>query len=285
MVDGLQGGDCRLFVTARDAEGRSRIGRVVIDLDHPGQPASWGEAPVINVGPPGSFDESGVTGSSVVHAGGRTFQYDTGWTRGVTVPFYFYAGLAISDDGGRTFRRVSPAPILERNRVDPFLTASPWVMLDEGVWRMWYVSGVDWTRTQGGVSHRYDIRYAESRDGIAWHRTGLVCVTFAGPEETSFGRPCVLRDGSRYRMWLSCRGAAYRIGYAESHDGLSWERLDHLAGIDPSPSGWDAEMIDKPMVFSWGGRLAMLYNGNGYGKSGVGLAVESGDAAGASGDR
>jgi hypothetical protein len=198
------------------------------------------------------------------------------------VPFYFYAGLAISDDGGQTFSRASPAPILERDRVDPFLTASPWVMFDEGVWRMWYVSGVDWTKTQDGVSHRYHIRYAESRDGIAWKRTGLVCITFAGPEETAFGRPCVLKDGTRYRMWYSYRGAAYRIGYAESHDGLKWERLDHLAGIDRSLSGWDAEMIEYPMVFSWRGRLGMLYNGNGYGKSGIGFAVEAGGPAEAS---
>jgi hypothetical protein len=37
-------------------------------------------------------------------------------------------------------------------------------------------------------------------------------------------------------------------------------------------------MIEYPCVFERMGRLFMLYNGNGYGKSGVGLAVLDRDA-------
>jgi hypothetical protein len=74
-------------------------------------------------------------------------------------------------------------------------------------------------------------------------------------------------------MWYSRRGQAYRIGYAESDDGVRWQRRDGEAGIDVSDSGWDAEMIAYPCVFRHEGRLFMLYNGNGYGRTGVGLAV------------
>jgi hypothetical protein len=73
-------------------------------------------------------------------------------------------------------------------------------------------------------------------------------------------------------MWYSCRGKSYRIGYAESEDGRQWQRLDALAGIDVSPSGWDSEMIEYPFVFDHNGQRYMLYNGNGYGKTGFGLA-------------
>lgn len=273
VVDRVTERGCRLFVTARDAEGRSRIGRVDVALADRSQAPIWSDEPVVDVGPAGAFDESGVTGSCVVREAGRCFQYYTGWTRGVTVPFYFYAGLAISEDDGRTFRKASPSPILERNRIDPYLTASPWVIVEGGVWRMWYVSGLDWTRTAGGLHHRYHIRYAESPDGVDWNRTGVVCIDFAGPHESAFGRPCVRKEGSLYRMWYSCRGAAYRIGYAESLDGVKWERLDHLAGVEPSASGWDAEMVEYPVVFDWRDRLAMLYNGNGYGRTGIGFAI------------
>jgi hypothetical protein len=74
-------------------------------------------------------------------------------------------------------------------------------------------------------------------------------------------------------MWYSRRGESYRIGYAESADGLSWERRDAEAGIDVSSAGWDAEMICYPFVFDAEGERWMLYNGNGYGASGIGLAV------------
>ena len=40
-----------------------------------------------------------------------------------------------------------------------------------------------------------------------------------------------------------------------------------------SESGWDSEMVCYPYVFEYNDKLYMLYNGNGYGKTGIGLAV------------
>ena len=74
-------------------------------------------------------------------------------------------------------------------------------------------------------------------------------------------------------MWYSHRGETYRIGYAESEDGLAWQRKDEEAGPDVSGAGWDSEMVEYPFVFDHEGERYMLYNGNGYGKTGVGLAV------------
>jgi hypothetical protein len=73
-------------------------------------------------------------------------------------------------------------------------------------------------------------------------------------------------------MWYSYRGSSYRIGYAESDDGVAWVRKDEEAGIDVSPDGWDSEMIEYPCVFDHAGSRYMLYNGNGYGATGIGLA-------------
>jgi hypothetical protein len=74
-------------------------------------------------------------------------------------------------------------------------------------------------------------------------------------------------------MWYSYRGESYRIGYAESDDGVRWVRKDGEVGIDVSLDGWDSEMIEYPFVFDHGGRRYMLYNGNSYGMTGIGLAV------------
>ena len=85
----------------------------------------------------------------------------------------------------------------------------------------------------------------------------------------------VLRDDGLWRMWYSHRGTEYpyRIGYAESRDGLRWTRRDALAGIDISESGWDSEITAYPFVFDHDGNRYMLYAGNGYGREGMGLAV------------
>ena len=77
-------------------------------------------------------------------------------------------------------------------------------------------------------------------------------------------------------MWFSYRsgtGQKYRIGYAVSIDGAIWKLALDDAGIDVSLTGWDSEMIEYPFVFDHKNDRYMLYNGNGYGKTGFGLAV------------
>jgi|1186.fasta_scaffold148319_2 hypothetical protein len=262
----------RVFFTGRDDENRGRIGACIINLDTlTVDPDSITREPLLDPGPLGAFDESGCTVSCVVRQGDRWLLYYTGWMLGRTVPFYLAAGLAVSEDCGRTFRRHSPAPLLDRNAVDPFLTASPAVLQDEGVWRMWYVSAVAWEPRPEGVRHQYLIKYAESNDGIRWRRAGRVAIPFDGDDEYAMGRPHVVKDGSLYRMSFCSRGDRYRIAFAESDDAVTWRRCADVAA--PAPAHWDAEMQAYPMILRDRHRWLMFYNGNGYGATGFGCAT------------
>lgn len=269
------GGDrYRVFVTGRDAESRSHIGYFELDLSGREPLVSpLSDSPVLCPGGLGCFDDRGAMTGSVVVNGNRQFHYYTGWNLGVTVPFYFTVGLALSDDGGATLRRFSDGPVLGRSIGNPLLAASAFVLVEQERWRMWYVSGSRWVPATPRPKHYYHIRYAESRDGIRWEATGKVCIDYKNADEYAISRPCVLREGRTYRMWFSHRGESYRIGYAESRDGLNWQRRDEEVGLDVSDAGWDSEMIEYPYVFRNRNRLYMLYNGNGYGLTGVGLAV------------
>jgi hypothetical protein len=270
VVESIGDGRHRVFFSARDAQGRARIGSADVDLD---AASGWRVAPgpVVDLGPLGGFDDNGVTSSCLVAHGGRKFLFYTGWSLGVTVPFYLSIGLAIGDEDSG-YQRVSKAPLFDRDGVDPFLTASPWVLIEGDVWRMWYVSGTCWVTKNGRATHRYHIRYAESPDGLQWQRRGVVCIDFKSEDEFAIARPCVIKDRDLYRMWYSYRGNTYRIGYAESLDGISWRRRDDEAGIDVSADGWDAEMIEYPCIVDLGTRRLMLYNGDGYGRTGIGIA-------------
>lgn len=263
----------RVYFSSRDERGRAQIGFFEINFADPGKILRVSETPVIGLGPLGTFDDSGVTTSWIVNHEGKKYHYYSGWSVGVSVPFYFYIGLAVSDDRGETYRRVSSAPILDRNEVDPYLTASPCVLVEDGRWRMWYVSGTGWEMIDGRPRHYYHIKYAESFDGIHWTRDGVVCIDYESPQEYAIARPCVLKTGTIYRMWYSCRGESYRIGYAESADGIKWTRKDREGGITVSDTGWDSEMVEYPYVFEHRGEYYMLYNGNDYGKTGIGLAL------------
>jgi len=262
----------RLYVSSRDEEGRAHIGRCALILGEMPTLGRLEPAAVLVPGELGTFDDSGVTMSCVVAHAGRRYLYYTGWTRGVTVPFYLSAGLAVSEDDGATYSRLSAAPLLDRSDVDPYLTASPCVLVDEGRWRMWYVSATAWTRQAGEVRHHYHIKYAESTDGVHWVRDGRVCIDYADAAEYAISRPCVVKDADGYRMWFASRGDRYAIGYAESRDGITWTRRDGERGLMPG-GDWESEMVEYPWIVDDERRRFMLYNGNDYGRTGVGAAV------------
>jgi hypothetical protein len=268
----LDSGRVRIYFTTRDDEGRSRIGWG--ELAFPSGRVTYGDQPCLDLGSLGAFDDSGVMTGSLVRDGEILRLFYIGWSRGVTVPFYTFVGSAVSEDGGLSFTRVSTAPALERSATDPYLTTSPFAAFADGRWTMWYVSGTGWVpRRDGGPRHWYHIRRAESQDGLTWSRDGRPCIDYAAADEYAIARPCVVRDSHGYRMWYCHRGAAYRIGYAESDDGREWVRRDADVGIAPSTTGWDSEMIEYPYVFDHEGDRYMLYNGNGYGETGIGAAV------------
>jgi hypothetical protein len=157
VVEPIDAESFALGSSLRDREGRARIGRSILTMSDTPRLEPLDPDPVLDLGPLGAFDDSGVTSSCLVTSGPDRFLYYTGWSRGVTVPFYLAASVAISQDGG-PFERVSLAPLLERSAIDPFLTASPCVLLGHGRWRMWYVSATEWRNTSAGPRHYYHIR-------------------------------------------------------------------------------------------------------------------------------
>lgn len=268
----------RIFFATRDAAQRSSISYT--DLHFAGDSDRYASTPVaphpvMSPGPIGCFDEHGVFPSSIVRTDEGHVLYYVGWTQGVERPLFYAAiGLATSVNG-TDFTRVSPAPLLGRSEYDPCLVTSPHVYRDGERWRMSYVSGVRWWRTeQGTLQSAYHIKLAESKDGRNWSREGRVAIDF-GIGETNIARSAVQQLApDRYRMWFSYVHAnigAYRMGYAESDDGTTWHRDDARAGI-----GLDHEhatqMICYPSLFTLGTHTYMVYNGDGNGRDGFGVA-------------
>lgn len=161
-----------------------------------------------------------------------------------------------------------------RDAEDSISLSYPFIIHENGIFKIWYGSTVTWDAGNNEMIHV--IKYATSTDGLIWEKKGIAIPYEVGIAQ-AFSRPCVIVDKNGYHMWYSFRsgdGSTYRIGYANSKDGILWNRLNkNEVGIDISPSGWDSEMICYPYVFDHNGNRYMLYNGNGYGKTGFGLAV------------
>ncbi|VVE84728.1 glycoside hydrolase family protein [Pandoraea sputorum] len=273
FAEPLPDGNVRVYFSSRDTANRSHTGFFDFDPERPQQILGLSRSPVLSPGELGEFDDSGAMASWIAHSQGQRFLYYIGWNLGVTVPFRNSIGLAMSGESG-TFNRRFSGPILDRSAHEPHFVASCCVIPGDDVWRMWYLSCTAWHMREGRPEHRYHIKYAESDDGISWRRDGAVAIDYADDSEYAISRPSVLKDEAGWHMWYSYRGERYRIGYACSDDGVRWERHDASVILAPSENEWDAVMIEYPHVFEHKGRRYMLYNGDGYGLTGLGLAVQ-----------
>lgn len=264
----------RLFFTTRSQENKSHV--AYLDFDNKFNISSVADTPVLSPRNLGSFEEDGVTASYLVEFKGRLLMYYVGWNRGTSVPFKNAIGVAESYDGGETFTPMFRGPIVDRSPVDPFFVAGTCVKpLNGDMLQMWYISCVDWKSVNGKPRHYYHLKHATSKDGFNWDMSGKVVIDFKDEHEYAISQPWVIYEHNMYKMWFSHRAQPtidkYRIGYAESADGLTWNR-DLDPKIDVSEDGWDSGMICYPYVFDMCGGRYMFYNGNEYGKSGIGLA-------------
>lgn len=270
----------RLYIAPRNAIGQSLTTFIDLARDDPGRILDLHERPILELGELGCFDDSGIMPGSVVRHGGSVFLYYVGWNLGGTVPYRNAIGLAVSNDDGVTFRRMFPGPIADRTSLEPHFAVSPCVVREGARWHLWYASGLKWIEVEGRPEPLYCIKYGHSADGVLWRRDDVTCIA-PESEEEAVARPTVIKRGNIYHMWYCYRGSrdfrdgsgSYRIGYATSTNGVDWRRRDAEAGIEPSESGWDDAMLAYPCVVEVDGRLLLFYNGNGFGRTGVGYAV------------
>ena len=239
---------------------------------------------VVAPGGLGCFDEHGIFPIDVVRHQDRLFAFLSGWSRRVSVPVETAIGLAESHDGGETFERLGPGPVMAPTLTEPFLVGDPFVVIRDGVWHMWYIYGTSWADSPSdpGPARVYKIAHANSADGVDWRRDGLTPIADTLDGDECQALPTVFEHEGAWHMYFCYRHATdfrtnrqrgYRLGYAWSRDLKRWTRDDAAAGIDVSATGWDADMLCYPHVFHCDGSTFMLYNGNAFGRDGFGVAV------------
>jgi predicted GH43/DUF377 family glycosyl hydrolase len=220
--------------------------------------------PVVPPPEPGAWDAERYL-SSVIEVDGTYHMYFWGREDPAADPLYWYwdIGHATSPDGVTWV--MDPAnPVLVRGAAgewDDHAAAFAAVIHDGSQFRMWYTGG------DGEVGR---VGYATSPDGSTWTKhpgNPVMDVGASGAfDDLGVWPGEVLFDGSRYRMWYTgAHGTIssdwdWRIGYAESDDGLSWIR--HPAPV-LEPAGWEGTIVYAPAVLFDGARYHMWYTAGG----------------------
>jgi hypothetical protein len=259
----------RIFYADRTVANESFIAYLDVDRGDPSQVIFHHKGPILPLGKPGTFDDAGMMPSWVSPDGERLFY--SGWNVGTSVRYRNAIGCIFSKDG-KNWERRCEGPVMDRSVYDPYMVVTPWVAGGQ----MWYVSGTGWVKVNGRLEPLYVIKRAQA-NATSWVPDRDPCIERKHNLE-AFSNPTVWREGDGYKM-LFCsrdsvdyRGGAgsYRIRSAASKDGVDWERTDD--GLNVSPEGWDSEQTAYPYVVQVDGRRLMFYNGNGFGKTGIGWA-------------
>ncbi|GAA0856825.1 hypothetical protein [Aliiglaciecola litoralis] len=275
----------RIVFSSRDEQSRSRPFYVDVDDRNPKNILNICDKPLLELGELGTFDDCGVMPSWVVEHDNKHYMYYIGWNVRNTIPYHNAVGLAISDDNCQTFKKYSNGPLWDRDSIEPHYSGTSCVLIENNVWKNWYLSCTEWREVNGKVEPRYHIKYAESENGIVWQRKGVVAIDYLNDSEAGIVKASVLKENGTYKMWFSYRkidgyrdniDASYRIGFAESNDGINWQRCEpqNPNCLDISCEGWDSLMVEYPHVIRVSEKLMMFYNGNGFGKTGFGFAIE-----------
>ncbi len=272
----------RIYFSTRDSEGRSLPTFIDVNPHQPNDIHYIADGPILQLGERGTFDDNGIMPSSVIEINNKIYMYYIGWNPQQTVSYRLSIGLAISEDGGRSFKKYSKGPILDRDVDEPFFNTAPYVIKVRNEYWMYYVSCTKWELINNWPEPFYNIKLARSKNGIHWERTGLTCIDYDDFTQ-AIGKPCVIEEDGLFKMYYSFRNAhnyrnnpnkSYRLGYAESKDGLSWNRKDNELNLFEQKSNWDNIMNEYCTIYSLNGIKYLIYNGNGFGKTGFGYAIQ-----------
>lgn len=257
------------LIGGRAADNRSRLGLVTLGLERGAlQVLGVSAEPVLEVGDHSSFYRDGVSYPWRFQLDGEHKLLFTGWTRH-RGSFQNHLGLAVWEPGfGRWIP--APGPLFPDERIG---TGSSCFFSDQKGPGLLVTRFSGWLISGAKSIPQYDVWIARLTRGSTWQLQkpldGLDLTS-----RQSVARPAVLQVGEENFLWLSlrCENAYTLIG-----GRLEGNRFVRDAQLDIPPSlesAWDSEMTEYAAPAIAGERLLALYNGNGFGKTGLGYAMK-----------
>ncbi len=174
---------------------------------------------------------------------------------------FFQIGRAISNDGmhWQTEPEVPVLTVGQQSDWDSEGVAYPYVLVQNGIFRLWY-TGVDRFGNK-------QIGYAESNDGIHWIKSRenpIIKISDTKWFKNRVSYPSVLEHDRTYLMWFTAGSMdTSQIGFGQSQDGIHWQIQDKPV-LEPNLSdseAFDHNRVSGPTVQFANGLYHMLYVG------------------------
>jgi len=132
VMDHLDNDLIRVYFGTRNSEKHTQTTYIEVRADNPKDVTYIHDGIVLGCGELGCFDDGGAMPSWIVNHDGKKYLYYVGWNAGVTVSYRNSIGIAVSEDGGRSFSRMFKGPIVDRTRTEPHFCSTPCVIIQNG---------------------------------------------------------------------------------------------------------------------------------------------------------
>lgn len=257
----------RIFFNSRDLDQRSSVYSVDFNFESKTLvPDSFREQLLLS----NSFHyfRDGVSLGSHFELDGKHWIGFMGWVNPPSEHWFGTIGK-FRLDSDYNFEYIEPNPWFDLSPIDPISLSYPAVYFSKDVMHVWYGTTMAWDGGNGEMVHilkekvsRDYINFVNSERQVEW-KTG---------QSQAFSRPSITPLKDKFLMAYSVRGnlTKYRIGVGVIEEEAKC--ITQIATFSTSLSNWENEMVEYPYLVSYEDETYMFYNGNGYGKSGIGLA-------------
>ena len=260
-----------VFFARRDFNNESDTGYFIFDVVNE-KVVKISKKPILKRGPLGSFDDSAAIASQILKIGNKYFLYYVGWTRGLKVPYFSSIGLAISKKIIGPYKKIYNAPIISQSKENPYFVATCFVKKDKN-YKMYLTSNTEWKKKHKVSTPRYLIKSSISSDGINWKHEDNEVIGFQNRNETAITRPWIIEYKKKDIMFFSLKKKQYEIETA-IYKNKKWVRK-RMFKFSKKSNKFDSDSQEYSTILKFKDKYVMFYNGNNYGKDGIGYAVST----------
>lgn len=270
------GNNYHLWFSSKDQRGYSQGYRLKFNnVDQIFDLNNFKRKKILENGKVGSFDTFGVMPMQEIN----DYLFYIGWTVRKDVPYFNFTSVAKKISNNK-YEKLGP--ILGPDITDNGFSGTFFITKLNKNYIGYYLSQVSWEKDEKGIFNpTYDIKIALSKDLLNWEKSGNKAIHLK-KNEGGISSATVIKLKNKWHMWVSVRSKrnfrdnrkfSYKIIHAYSKDALNWERTN-LFSLKPRPEILGENIMTcYPNVHLYQDRIYMLYNGNGFGETGIRLAT------------
>lgn len=265
-----ESGELRVYVAFCDEDNKGRIGYIDVNPENPSEIISYSKKPVLDIGMPGMFDDSGVLPNSLVKVDGKIYMYYSGFQRHINIPYASLLGVCVSDDDGESFIRGRCTPVLDRTENELFIRTGAYVDYDSlnKKYTLYYASGKEWFKLNDKLEPVYSLKTIQSDNPLIFDGEGKNLMELIN-DEYGLTIPQIIDN---YLLFSSrSKKNGYRLKLASNSEG-KYVRSNEEIILNGCEDSWDREMQCFGKVYKYNEEEYLFYCGNHYGIGGLGWA-------------